>query len=119
MFLSESKLRLLRHFAKDRSEMRMIMEITIPMIVILMYLLVVNLIGFVLMFVDKKRAQNNQWRIKEATLFLSAAIGGSIGAMLGMKVFRHKTKHLSFLIGMPAIFIVQVALVIGYIIYLR
>ena len=89
------------------------------MIVILMYLLVVNLIGFVLMFVDKKRAQNNQWRIKEATLFLSAAIGGSIGAMLGMKVFRHKTKHLSFLIGMPAIFIVQVALVIGYIIYLR
>ena len=119
MFLSESKLRLLCHFTKNRSEMRMIMEITIPMIVILMYLLVVNLIGFVLMFVDKKRAQNNQWRIKEATLFLSAAIGGSIGAMLGMKVFRHKTKHLSFLIGMPAIFIVQVALVIGYIIYLR
>lgn len=99
--------------------MRMIMEITIPMIIILMYLLIVNLIGFVLMFVDKKRAQNKQWRIKEATLFLSAAIGGSIGAMLGMKVFRHKTKHLSFLIGMPAIFIVQVALVIGYIIYLR
>lgn len=95
------------------------MEITIPMIIILMYLLIVNLIGFVLMFVDKKRAQNKQWRIKEATLFLSAAIGGSIGAMLGMKVFRHKTKHLSFLIGMPAIFIVQVALVIGYIIYLR
>ena len=89
------------------------------MIIVLMYLLIVNLIGFVLMFVDKKRAQNNQWRIKEATLFLSAAIGGSIGAMLGMKVFRHKTKHLSFLIGMPAIFIVQVALVIGYIIYLR
>ena len=89
------------------------------MIIILMYLLIVNLIGFVLMFVDKKRAQNKQWRIKEATLFLSAAIGGSIGAMLGMKVFRHKTKHLSFLIGMPAIFIVQVALVIGYIIYLR
>ncbi len=89
------------------------------MIIILVYLLIVNVIGFVLMFVDKKRAKNNQWRIKEATLFLSAAIGGSIGSMLGMKVFRHKTKHLSFLIGMPAIFIVQVALVIGYFVFLR
>jgi len=95
------------------------MEITVPVIIILGYLLIVNVLGFVLMFVDKKRAQNNQWRIKEATLFLSAAIGGSIGSMLGMKVFRHKTKHLSFLIGMPAIFIVQIALVVVYIIYLR
>ena len=95
------------------------MEIGVPMIIILGYLLVVNVVGFALMFVDKKRAQNNQWRIKEATLFLTAAIGGSIGSMLGMKVFRHKTKHLSFLIGMPAIFIVQVALVIGYFYYLR
>ncbi len=95
------------------------MEIGVPMIIILGYLLVVNVVGFVLMFVDKKRAQNNQWRIKEATLFLTAAIGGSIGSMLGMKVFRHKTKHLSFLIGMPAIFIIQVALVIGYFYYLR
>lgn len=95
------------------------MEITIPMLIIVGYLFVVNVIGFVLMFVDKKRAQNNQWRIKEATLFLTAAIGGSIGAMLGMKVFRHKTKHLSFLIGMPAIFIVQAALAIGYFLYFR
>lgn len=89
------------------------------MMIVLTYLFIVNLLGFVLMFIDKKRAQNNQWRIKEATLFLSAAIGGSIGSMLGMKVFRHKTKHLSFLIGMPAIFIVQAALVVGYIVYLR
>ena len=95
------------------------MEITIPMFIIIGYLFVVNVIGFVLMFVDKKRAQNNQWRIKEATLFLTAAIGGSIGSMLGMKVFRHKTKHLSFLIGMPAIFIIQVALVIGYFLYMK
>ena len=95
------------------------MEITIPMLIIIGYLLIVNVIGFVLMLVDKKRAQNNQWRIKEATLFLSAAIGGSIGSMLGMKVFRHKTKHLSFLIGMPVIFIIQVGLVIGYFLYLN
>ena len=95
------------------------MEITVPMLIIIGYLLIVNVIGFVLMLVDKKRAQNNQWRIKEATLFLSAAIGGSIGSMLGMKVFRHKTKHLSFLIGMPVIFIIQVGLVIGYFLYLN
>lgn len=95
------------------------MEITIPMLIIFGYLLIVNVIGFVLMFVDKKRAQNNQWRIKEATLFLSAAIGGSIGSMLGMKVFRHKTKHWSFLIGMPAIFIVQVLLTVAYFVYLQ
>lgn len=95
------------------------MELTVPMMIILIYLLLVNVIGFVLMFVDKKRAQNNQWRIKEATLFLTAAIGGSIGSMLGMKVFRHKTKHLSFMIGMPLIFIAQVALVIGYFVYLH
>ena len=95
------------------------MEIIVPMIIIAGYLLVINVTGFVLMFIDKRRAQNNQWRIKEATLFLTAAIGGSIGSMLGMKVFRHKTKHLSFLIGMPAIFIAQVALAVGYFIYLR
>ncbi len=95
------------------------MQIGILLMIVLGYLLIVNVLGFVLMFVDKKRAQNNQWRIKEATLFLTAAIGGSIGSMLGMKVFRHKTKHLSFLIGMPVIFIVQVALVIGYFVYLR
>ena len=94
------------------------MEIGIPMIIVLGYLLIINVIGFVLMFVDKKRAQNNQWRIKEATLFLTAAIGGSIGSLLGMKVFRHKTKHLSFLIGMPTILIVQIALAIaGYIMW--
>ena len=95
------------------------MEITMPMMIIVTYLLIVNVLGFVLMFVDKKRAQNKQWRIKEATLFLTAAIGGSIGSMLGMKLFRHKTKHLSFLFGMPVIFIVQVALVVGYFVYLR
>ena len=95
------------------------MEIIVPMIIIAGYLLVINVTGFVLMFVDKKKAQNNRWRIKEATLFLTAAIGGSIGSMLGMKVFRHKTKHLSFLIGMPAIFIAQVGLAVGYFIYLR
>lgn len=56
---------------------------------------------------DKRKARLHQWRIPEKTLFLSAIAGGSVGAMLGMTFFRHKTKHLSFLLGMPAIFIAQ------------
>lgn len=82
--------------------------------VIAVYLVVVNLVGFLLMFIDKKKAQNNRWRIKEATLFLTAAVGGSIGSILGMQMFRHKTKHMSFVIGMPAILILQIALVVLY-----
>ncbi|MEE0954836.1 MAG: DUF1294 domain-containing protein [Eubacterium sp.] len=66
-----------------------------------------NLAAFLLMGADKRKARLHQWRIPEKTLFLSAIAGGSVGAMLGMTFFRHKTKHLSFLLGMPAIFIAQ------------
>ena len=78
---------------------------------ILIYLLIVNALGFLLMLVDKRKAQKNLWRIPEATLFLMAAIGGSIGSIAGMYKFRHKTKHWQFVIGMPAILILQLALV--------
>ena len=78
---------------------------------ILLYLLIVNALGFLLMLVDKRKAQKNLWRIPESTLFLMAAIGGSIGSIAGMYKFRHKTKHWQFVIGMPAILIAQVALV--------
>ena len=76
---------------------------------ILLYLLIVNALGFLLMLVDKRKAQKNLWRIPEATLFLIAAIGGSIGSLAGMYQFRHKTKHLKFTLGIPAILIVQIA----------
>lgn len=76
----------------------------------IIYLIIVNVIAFMLMYFDKKRAKRGAWRIPEKTLFGSAIIGGSIGAMLGMHTFRHKTKHLSFQIGMPAIFIVQLCI---------
>lgn len=76
------------------------------------YLLLANLAGFVLMGVDKRKAKKKQWRIPEKTLFLSAILGGSIGALYGMYLFRHKTKHKSFVFGMPAILIVQMLLVI-------
>ena len=78
---------------------------------ILLYLLIVNALAFVLMLVDKRKAQKKLWRIPEATLLLSAAIGGSIGNLAGMYTFRHKTKHLKFTLGVPAILIGQILLV--------
>lgn len=77
---------------------------------ILFYLVVVNGAAFVLMGADKRRAQLHRWRIPERTLFLSALLGGSLGAVLGMQLFRHKTKHVQFVVGMPAILIAQCAL---------
>ncbi len=76
------------------------------------YLLVLNLIGFLLMGIDKHKAIHHKWRISEKTLFLTAAFGGSIGSIIGMQTFRHKTKHLSFQLGMPAILIGQLLLII-------
>ena len=78
----------------------------------LLYLLLIYAAAFLLMLVDKLKAKKNRWRIPERTLFGSALLGGSIGALLGMYTFRHKTKHLSFTLGMPAILIAQVALAI-------
>ena len=79
---------------------------------ILLYLLLINAIAFFLMLADKRKAKKNLWRIPEATLMLSAALGGSIGALAGMYTFRHKTKHLKFPLGVPAILIVQIALAV-------
>ena len=76
------------------------------------YLLIINAIGFILMLVDKIKARKNLWRIPEKVLFLSAIIGGSIGSLLGMYVFRHKTKHFSFILGMPLILAIQIVLAV-------
>lgn len=80
--------------------------------IVFIYLVIINLIAFLLMAMDKSRARKHQWRIPEKTLFLSAIIGGSIGAIAGMYTFHHKTKHWYFVIGMPAILIVQIALIV-------
>lgn len=74
------------------------------------YLLLVNVIAFVMYGIDKRRAKKEAWRIPEARLLLVAAAGGSVGAWLGMKVWRHKTLHKKFRYGVPAIFMLQVAL---------
>lgn len=74
------------------------------------YLVLVNAIAFLLMLIDKQKAKKKKWRIPEATLIGSAAIGGSIGALAGMYTFRHKTKHPKFTIGVPVILVLQLIL---------
>ena len=81
--------------------------------ILLIYIAVMSLIAFAAFGLDKFKAKANRWRIRERTLFLLAILGGGIGAFLGMQVFRHKTQHRQFVIGIPAIMIVQLIL-IGY-----
>jgi len=81
---------------------------------IVLYILIINLLGYTLMWHDKKSAQKGEWRVKEKTLFLVAAIGGSIGSIIGMYHFRHKTKHSTFTVGMPAILILQITIFVLY-----
>lgn len=74
------------------------------------YLIFINVLAFVLMGQDKRRARRGTWRIPERTLFLCALLGGSLGAILGMQCFQHKTKHRSFTLGMPLILAIQLGL---------
>ena len=76
---------------------------------IAVFLLFMNLLGFALMFSDKRRARRGDWRIRERTLFLAAVFGGSLGSLLGMWLFHHKTKHWYFVWGMPLILLAQLA----------
>ena len=82
--------------------------------VLLVYLIIINLAGFLSMYIDKEKAKRKKWRIPEKTLFLIAILGGSIGSNLGMRVCRHKTKHWYFVIGMPLIFLLQVCAVMYF-----
>lgn len=88
------------------------MQISTPVII---YLILINLIAFALMGVDKSRARRHKWRIPEKTLFLSALLGGSPGAIAGMQVFRHKTRHWYFVVGMPCILIAEI--IIGCLVF--
>lgn len=77
-----------------------------------LFLLIINAVGFALMLADKHKAKKNLWRIPESTLMLTAAIGGSLGILLGMHLARHKTKHPKFSIGVPVIFALQIVALI-------
>ena len=78
---------------------------------LIIYLIVINLISFFAMYIDKRKAKYGRWRIPEQTLFILALIGGSIGSIAGMYTFRHKTKKLRFSIGFPVILILQIILI--------
>ena len=75
----------------------------------LFYLLAINLLSFLIYGVDKWKAKREKWRVPEKTLFLLALLGGSVGALVGMKVFHHKTRKWYFRFGIPAILILQIA----------
>ena len=79
---------------------------------LLYYLLIINAAGFLLMLVDKWKAKKNRWRIRESTLLLIAALGGSVGSLAGMYLFRHKTLHLKFTLGIPVILAGQCVLAV-------
>ena len=85
--------------------------------IFLAYVLIINLLGFTSMGVDKYKARKHLWRIPEKVLFTIAILGGSIGSSLGMYTFRHKTKHKSFVIGIPTIIVIHFILIIVFLLY--
>ncbi len=84
---------------------------------LLIYLLIINVLGFIIMGYDKQMAKKNKWRVPEKTLFAFCIIGGSIGTILGMYLWHHKTKHWYFVFGMPAILVIQIVLAVLYFVY--
>ncbi len=77
----------------------------------IIYLIVINIISFIAMYVDKKKARYGKWRIPEQSLLILALIGGSIGAIVGIYTFRHKTKKMRFTVGFPVILVLQIVLI--------
>lgn len=80
---------------------------------LLIYFTAVNILGLFLMGLDKHKAKKHLWRIPESTLFIIAVIGGSIGCIIGMYAFRHKTRHWYFVFGLPVILLIQIGIVVG------
>ena len=82
---------------------------------ILIYFLIINLIGLLIMYIDKKRAKKGKWRIPEKTIFIVTILGGGIGTITGMYLFRHKTKKIEFTFGLPFITILEIVWIIYYV----
>lgn len=88
--------------------------LTLPNVTL--YLIAINLIGFIVMFIDKYKAKRGKWRIPEQTIFIITAIGGGIGTIAGMYKFRHKTQKPKFTIGLPFLLILDILLIIWYLV---
>lgn len=89
----------------------------IPIEYIIAYVLGVNIIGFFAMLIDKQKAKRGSWRIPEKTLFLLTLLGGGVGTIIGMYLFRHKTRKLYFTVGFPVILISEIVLITYWLIY--
>ena len=89
------------------------------MIPVTVYLIIINALCLLLMLADKRKAQKNKWRISEAALLSVAALGGSLGGLLGMRLFRHKTRHLKFQLGLPVLLCIHIILLILLFPYLK
>lgn len=86
----------------------------IILLTIIVYLIIINAAGFLLMLIDKKKAKKRRRRIPEAVLLGIAVIGGSIGVVAGMEIFHHKTKHPTFYIGVPLIFVLELIIILAF-----
>ncbi|MBU8905131.1 DUF1294 domain-containing protein [Desertibacillus haloalkaliphilus] len=84
--------------------------------ILFVYAMIINMIAVVTMKVDKHQAKKSQWRVPEKRLFFLALFGGAMGIYIGMKRYRHKTKHVTFTIGIPTIIILQIALILFFIV---
>ena len=82
--------------------------------IVWIYIAVINIIGFLSMGIDKSKAKKGAWRVPEKTLFLFPVLGGGLGSWIGMYFFRHKTKHWYFVIGIPAIFFIELGIAIYF-----
>ena len=78
--------------------------------ILIYYLILINVIAFITIYIDKQKAIKHKWRVKESTLFLISIVGGSLGTLLGMFTFHHKTKHKKFTLGIPFILVIQVVI---------
>ena len=85
---------------------------------VIYYLVIINIVTFLVYGIDKWKARKAMWRVREASLLMLAVLGGSIGVCLGMKVWHHKTQHKKFRYGIPAIIIIQLG-IIGFFLYLQ
>ncbi len=86
-----------------------------PLKNVIIYFIAINIIGFFAMLIDKKKAERGSWRIPEKTLLILTLLGGGVGTISGMYMFRHKTKKLRFTVGFPVILITEVALIVYWI----
>lgn len=84
---------------------------------IIIYFIIINIVGFLAMYIDKQKAKKGKWRIPEKTLFIITALGGGIGTIAGMYTFRHKTKKMIFVIGLPLITILEIIAIIYFILF--